>query len=422
MSVGGGDLVTVMTLDDFEFVTGLRRSANETSKFAGQVNGAGSSLSGGFGRAIGQMGFAAQDFSSVMSMGGKNALGRALMGTMNNVQMLGAAFGPAGMAITSVAGALGSIFIPKLFEAEAASDALAKKIQTTATEAERASDSFERMARFSAKIAAIKTASGAESMATGLSTDIKVTEHRAKMLSRAADQSGNALLSSGNYFLPSYAKDYSVADQLRNVKNKKGDSDKDPNLIEAKKLADDLEKAEREAAKLRAERSQVGDAQKRLTEEEAITKEMEDQRDLAKDMMAENRKEERELKQAREKKERDAERFAEHVRRDNMTPFEKAQEQLAQINDASGLDDDAKAKAKARIIDDFAKQKGTKDPENNVALKGSAEAASAIRDAITSQAKSEDSEQVKLLKRIADAAEAKKPDAPVKIEVVGIED
>jgi hypothetical protein len=75
------------------------------------------------------MGFALQDFSSVLSMGGKNALGRALMGTMNNVQMLGAAFGPWGIAVTAAAGALGSILIPELLKGEEATENFSKAIE-----------------------------------------------------------------------------------------------------------------------------------------------------------------------------------------------------------------------------------------------------------------------------------------------------
>src|SRR3990167_10809742 len=81
------------------------------------------------GGAIGQAAFAAQDFSSILSMGGRNALGRALMSTANNVQMLGASFGPWGLAISAVAGALASVLIPKLFEGASAFAEIANSIK-----------------------------------------------------------------------------------------------------------------------------------------------------------------------------------------------------------------------------------------------------------------------------------------------------
>lgn len=124
-----GDLVTVLTLEDFEFRTGLRNASAATRQFATDITSAGNGASAGFGRAIGQMGFAAQDFASVLSMGGKNALGRALMSTMNNVQMLGMAFGPWGLAITAVGGALASILIPKLLEGSDAGETFAESIE-----------------------------------------------------------------------------------------------------------------------------------------------------------------------------------------------------------------------------------------------------------------------------------------------------
>lgn len=123
---GSGDLVGVLSLEDFEFRSGLRQAANETKTFASQVTSAGSNMGAGFGRAVSQIGFAVQDFSSVLSMGGKNALGRAMMSTMNNVQMLGAAFGPWGLAVTAVGGAIGSVLLPKLLEGTNAFDQIAE--------------------------------------------------------------------------------------------------------------------------------------------------------------------------------------------------------------------------------------------------------------------------------------------------------
>ena len=122
------DIRAVLSLEDFEYLHGLERSATATQQFAAKAGAAGS-MAGNLGRGLTQAGFAAQDFFSVLNMGGPNALARALAGTMNNVQMLGAAFGPMGMAATAVAGALGSMLIPKLLEGQGEFTHLSEEIK-----------------------------------------------------------------------------------------------------------------------------------------------------------------------------------------------------------------------------------------------------------------------------------------------------
>lgn len=61
-----------------------------------------------------QLGFGLQDFMSQVQ-NSKNAvdgLGRGVMAVSNNVQMLGAAWGPMGLAVTAIGGALAGIIIP----------------------------------------------------------------------------------------------------------------------------------------------------------------------------------------------------------------------------------------------------------------------------------------------------------------------
>ncbi len=116
-----GDISTTMGLDDSKWIAGAMRVQNQSKQLAQSLG----SSSGGLGRGIGQAAFAVQDFTSVLALGGANSFSRALMSTMNNVQMLGMAFGPWGMALTAAAGALGSILIPKLFEGGEAMKSLA---------------------------------------------------------------------------------------------------------------------------------------------------------------------------------------------------------------------------------------------------------------------------------------------------------
>jgi hypothetical protein len=61
-----------------------------------------------------QLGFGLQDFMSQVS-NSKNmvdGLGRGIMAVSNNVQMLGSAFGPTGLAVTAIGGALAGIVLP----------------------------------------------------------------------------------------------------------------------------------------------------------------------------------------------------------------------------------------------------------------------------------------------------------------------
>lgn len=66
--------------------------------------------------AIQQMGFAVQDFSSQMVNAKTTAdgLGRGIMAVSNNVQMLGAAFGPTGLAVTAIGGAIAGVVLPPM--------------------------------------------------------------------------------------------------------------------------------------------------------------------------------------------------------------------------------------------------------------------------------------------------------------------
>lgn len=115
MQSSGGDITAVMGIDDSRWVAGVMKIQGQSKQLGQSLQ---TNLGGGLARSAGQIGFAMQDFTSVLAMGGQNAMGRAMMSTMNNVQMLGAAFGPLGMAVTAFGGAIGSILIPKLLETD----------------------------------------------------------------------------------------------------------------------------------------------------------------------------------------------------------------------------------------------------------------------------------------------------------------
>lgn len=125
-----GALNATLTLSAFEFNSGLQRSSEAAMQFATTTEVASarattalhrvgkSAMSGGMNAtgaamAVQQIGFGIQDFSSQFATRG---LSGGIMAVTNNVQMLGAAFGPAGMAVTALGGALAGILLPRLLE------------------------------------------------------------------------------------------------------------------------------------------------------------------------------------------------------------------------------------------------------------------------------------------------------------------
>jgi hypothetical protein len=122
-----GDLVAYLSMDSSRFAQG----AQQAQVVAVQTNAA---MTKAFSpQVFQQAGFALQDFMSILQMGGANAAARAFGGVANNVQMLGAAFGPMGMAVTSVGGALAGILIPALLRSEEATNTLTQRTQDLQT-------------------------------------------------------------------------------------------------------------------------------------------------------------------------------------------------------------------------------------------------------------------------------------------------
>lgn len=169
MHSGGGDIVTVLDADIQPFKIGLQSAGHEAMKF-------GKDFSGNMGRSLGQVGFALQDFTSVLAMGGKNSVGRALMSTMNNVQMLGAAFGPMGMAITSVGGALASMLIPKLLETSEKVNQLAEDFKAAAAISDEAAKKFASREQFKAQAGNLGSAKQGNAMLDDLRVQAKIAE------------------------------------------------------------------------------------------------------------------------------------------------------------------------------------------------------------------------------------------------------
>jgi hypothetical protein len=174
-----GDISVAMGLDDAKWVAGVLKIQNTSAQLGQTVK---RNLGGaGMAQTFQQAAFGASDFAAVLSMGGKNALGRALMSTANNVQMLGAAFGPWGMVATTAAATLGSILIPKLFEGETAFDAITRGIEESTKRMHDFIQSGTEMISFEARLGKMRSSAAVE----GIADDLDVREKRAKFAADA---------------------------------------------------------------------------------------------------------------------------------------------------------------------------------------------------------------------------------------------
>ena len=96
--------------------------------------------------AIQQMGFAVQDFASQMANAKTTAdgLGRGVMAVSNNVQMLGAAFGPTALAYTAIGGALAGLILPPMIKWVFQADELKQKMADAKEEAREYAEELRR--------------------------------------------------------------------------------------------------------------------------------------------------------------------------------------------------------------------------------------------------------------------------------------
>ena len=168
MSTNIGNLNATLSLSEWEFTNGLEQSAAAALEFAGKTEGAanradkairGIGKGGGFNgtgaaMAIQQVGFGVQDFASQFETRG---LAGGISAVTNNVQMLGAAFGPVGLAVTAVGGALAGILLPKLIESSGLFEDNTKKAKEWGSGLEKTFIMQKKIADFEAQALAGST-------------------------------------------------------------------------------------------------------------------------------------------------------------------------------------------------------------------------------------------------------------------------
>lgn len=146
-----GNLNATLTLSQFEFNAGLKQSETAAMEFAstvemqsrradhafGSIGKTGAKgIVGNLASPLQQVGYAIQDFSSQFETRGWSG---AIGAVTNNVQQMGAAFGPVGMAVSALGGALAGILLPRLIET-------GSLFGRTAEEAERAANRLKASA------------------------------------------------------------------------------------------------------------------------------------------------------------------------------------------------------------------------------------------------------------------------------------
>lgn len=142
-----GDLVAYLSMDNSRFQQGAAQ-AQAAARQTGSV------ISGALNpRLLQQGGFALQDFFSVLNQGGANAAARAFGGITNNLAMLGAGFGPVGMAVTSLGAGIATVLIPQLMKGTEESHQFADAMERIGHAVDQEIAAMERQAQMRQKLA-----------------------------------------------------------------------------------------------------------------------------------------------------------------------------------------------------------------------------------------------------------------------------
>lgn len=387
-----GDISVAMGIDDSKWFAGAVRVQNEAKRMEAQLNGIGrgGGIGGNFGSSIGQAAFAVQDFTSVLAMGGSNSLSRALMSTMNNVQMLGAAFGPWAMAATAAAGALGSILIPKLLEGGNAAKTFSEGMGEAFKSLEKMQASGGRLAGNLAGIDKIKSSAGVKDRIEDIELQSRLAgRNKADLIATLKDQQLQGLRS--GIFAVDMKNPIDPLTGERQVKpfeNMWGSVSAEgvkamEGIAAVRKSIEDITRSERDLA---MERDHAGRALTSvLSMERAKAAEKNQARMLQED-----------LQQSMERSER-----ASAIMVGARTPFESAQARLEEVKGlADLLGPNGAEKAADDILSDFSR--GRNKDRANQALKGgefgTAEGFSSIMASIRQDQGARGDEQVNLLK------------------------
>jgi hypothetical protein len=392
-----GDLTTVLTLDEYEYMSGLRNATVATQAFA---NNATASLENAkkqwatIGRSMGQIGFGMQDFFSIYTMGGKDALPRALMSVMNNVQMLGAAFGPMGLAVTSVGGALASILIPQLMKGTDTTANFTEELKKSEEALDRLINKEKSSLGFVADLKKLKEKGSkdqAEAAIDRNETDIEATKN--ELMRRRAELRKNvqAAMAQGGVawdpLKPIFDKDNRLLQQNIGIRAEKiGDAAADRIVGQGEKirdLEDTLERLERRKKALADLDLNAMPADVEKERKKSVQEQIQHSNELA-------------------KREQERERAAQRIAKEIASPYEIALEKQRELQDLLNQEIITRGqydRATRMNAEELAKNINGQTGKNEMLQKGTSHAYEAIRESVKAMQGQQDAN--KFLERIA---------------------
>jgi hypothetical protein len=381
-----GDLRAVLTLDDFEYLTGMREAAHEADNLAEHVEHAGHSMH----RAIHRSAHLAVGAAFMFSEGkGIDDFKSKLEQLAAIAPMVGLAIGGWAGPLGIAAGIAGAVLIPKLTEADEAFKAITDDIK----EGGKALDEFikrqQEMVAFQDKLRKTHGRDEFGKTKEDLDEDMKKAQvaedalidaaRKAQMRVNGAAQARNAadegpLGAVGGWFAGGEAQKALEAAEK-----------------ERERVLSDLRKVGAEKAEIDEKRRQLGKEQ--AAKEEAGPSAIDPK------FAIEQSKKLLELEEKRRQ-------IAERIGKEIETPYDRAQEKIRELSEAYKegiIDKETMEKGSQHAIDEYEKSQ-TKQGANAASMGGSSESYKQIRESVDSQSKVDD-EKIRILKEQAEKQE-----------------
>lgn len=174
-----GDMTVVLNADERRLQEGLKRAERAAKNAASSIGAAFMS-----GTTISSVSYGAQDFLSVLMQGGDRSFSRAIGAVTNNIQMMGAAWGPWGIA-TTTALALTAQVGTAMYEAASGTEEATKALQEQAKEFERLTNRRQQGLEFGQRLQRLE----ADGTSKQIKDEIQATrDRRQRITSEIADR------------------------------------------------------------------------------------------------------------------------------------------------------------------------------------------------------------------------------------------
>lgn len=363
---GAGDLVEVLSLDDFQFSNGLRQASQETKRFAHESTSAFETFGHGVEHSMHKASRVAEHMAFSLSESGSQGLGHGLAHMLGVLPMVTGAFGPMGFAMGAAAAVVGSALIPQLMAAEEHYKSLAESIRETLAEQDRFSARNAKGMAFEAKLDKTDTAASAKVALDELGLEEQQLQDKKDRLETQAKRLRDSLVAQGVAKpLEGNDKFQGLPGQLRSLHvntapghetftdrargslgmhaGEETIKEREEALKEAQKLAVELENARDRMEDIQKEKEQMGEKLESNKEIEGSAAGFD-----------EALKHQKRLEQAENQRLRISNDIAKSIE----TPFEKAENRLEFLKEAftkGFIDEDLFERASDDAIDDFKK-------------------------------------------------------------------